>query len=57
MVKRYYADDYVTLYHGDCFELEDTWTAARGGVFAGDNDKMGRGRRCYQHHPATDPLT
>jgi site-specific DNA-methyltransferase (adenine-specific) len=24
----YYADDHVTLYHGDCLEFADVWTAA-----------------------------
>ena len=28
MVKPYYADDYVTLYHGDCLELAELWTNA-----------------------------
>ena len=28
MAEKYYEDDYVTLYHGDCLELADVWTGA-----------------------------
>lgn len=28
MTEPYYADEHVTLYHGDCIELADVWTGA-----------------------------
>lgn len=28
MAEKYYEDDYVTLFHGDCLELADVWTGA-----------------------------